>query len=496
MSYNYLPLDKNPTNFQQIKNLLAHEQLVSITFDAHDRITKCRKYLDEKMNNSDALFYGINTGFGFLQNVQIDKDQLQELQCNLLKSHACGMGEEVPKDIVKLMIAFKIKSLSYGHSGVQTDTVERLMDMYNNDVLPVIYTQGSLGASGDLAPLSHLSLPLIGLGEVYHAGLRMSAADALKKFGWQPIELKSKEGLALINGTQFMTAYGLHNLIQCDRLIKWANIIAAISYDAFDCTTEPLHENIHAIRSHNGQVETAATMRHLLSGSEIAEQKKAQVQDPYSFRCIPQVHGASKDSFDYILSVFIKEINSVTDNPNIFPDEDMIVSGGNFHGQPLAITLDFLAIAMAELGSIAERRTYQLISGQRGLPAFLVKNPGLNSGLMITQYTAAGIVSENKQLCTPSSVDSIPSSNNQEDHVSMGANAATKCKRVVDNVEKVLAIELLTAVQALEFRRPLKTSPMLEEIVTAFRKEVSFNEADRILHEDMMKAISFIRKEI
>ena len=496
MSYNYLPLDKNPTNFQQIKNLLAHEQLVSITFDAHDRITKCRKYLDEKMENSDALFYGINTGFGYLQNVRIDKTQLQELQCNLLQSHACGMGEEVPKDIVKLMIAFKIKSLSYGHSGVQTDTVERLMDMYNNDVLPVIYTQGSLGASGDLAPLSHLSLPLIGLGEVYHAGEKIPAAEAMKKFDWQPIELKSKEGLALINGTQFMTAYGLHNLIQCDRLIKWANIIAAISYDAFDCTIEPLHENIHAIRPHCGQVETAATMRHLLSGSEIAAQKKSQVQDPYSFRCIPQVHGASKDSFDYILSVFIKEINSVTDNPNIFPDEDMIVSGGNFHGQPLAITLDFLAIAMAELGSISERRTYQLISGQRNLPAFLVKSPGLNSGLMITQYTAAGIVSENKQLCTPSSVDSIPSSNNQEDHVSMGANAATKCKRVVDNLEKILAIELLTAVQALEFRRPLKTSPMLEEIVTAFRKEVSFNEADRILHEDMIKAISFIRKEI
>jgi histidine ammonia-lyase len=493
MSYNYLPLDKNPTNFQQIKNLLTHDQLVSITFDAYDRITKCRKYLDEKMADSDALFYGINTGFGYLQNVQIDKTQLQELQSNLLKSHACGIGEEVPKDIVKLMIAFKIKSLSYGYSGVQTDTVERLMDMYNNDVLPVIYTQGSLGASGDLAPLSHLSLPLIGLGEVYHGGVKMPAAEALKKFDWKPIELKSKEGLALINGTQFMTAYGLYNLIQCDRLIKWANIIAAISYDAFDCTTEPLHENIHAIRSHKGQVDTAAAMRRLLSGSEIATQKKSQVQDPYSFRCIPQVHGATKDSFDYILSVFIKEINSVTDNPNIFPDEDMIVSGGNFHGQPLAITLDFLSIAMAELGSISERRTYQLISGQRNLPAFLVKNPGLNSGLMIPQYTAAGIVSENKQLCTPSSIDSIPSSNNQEDHVSMGANAATKCKRIVDNVEKVLAIELITAVQALEFRRPLKTSPMLEEIVTAFRKEVSFNEADRILHEDMMKAVNFIK---
>jgi histidine ammonia-lyase len=496
MSYNYLPLDKNPTDFQQIKNLLAHKQLVSITFDAYSRITKCRTYLDEKIGNSDALYYGINTGFGFLQNVQIDKNQLQELQSNLIKSHACGMGEEVPTDIVKLMIAFKMKSLSYGHSGVQTATVERLMDMYNNDVLPVIYTQGSLGASGDLAPLSHLSLPLLGLGEVYHDGVKMPAAEALKKFNWQPIELKSKEGLALINGTQFMTAYGLHNLIHCDRLIKWANIIAAISYDAFDCSPDPLHKNIHAIRAHNGQVTVAETMRQLLSGSQISATKKTQVQDPYSFRCIPQVHGATKDSFDYIVSVFIKEINSVTDNPNIFPDDDLILSGGNFHGQPLAITLDFLAIAMSELASISERRTYQLIGGQRGLPAFLVKNPGLNSGLMIPQYTAAGIVSENKQLCTPASVDTIPSSNNQEDHVSMGANAATKCKRVVDNVEKVLAIELLTAVQALEFRRPLKTSPMLEEIVTAFRKEVSFNEADRIMHDDMMKAVAFIKKDI
>jgi len=495
MSYNYLPLDKNPTDFQQIRNLLAHDQLVSITFDAHDRITKCRKYLDDKMADSDALFYGINTGFGFLQNVQIDKAQLQQLQSNLIQSHACGMGEEVPKDIVKLMMAFKIKSLSYGYSGVQTDTVERLMDMYNNDVLPVIYTQGSLGASGDLAPLSHLSLPLIGLGEVYHEGVKMPAAEALKKFDWKPIELKSKEGLALINGTQFMSAYGMYNLLQCERLIKWANIIAALSYDAFDCTTEPLNEHIHAIRAHNGQVATAASMRRLLSGSEIAVQKKSQVQDPYSFRCIPQVHGATKDSFDYILSVFIKEINSVTDNPNVFPDEDMIVSGGNFHGQPLAITLDFLAIAMAELGSISERRTYQLISGLRGLPAFLVSNPGLNSGFMIPQYTAAGIVSENKQLCTPSSVDSIPSSNNQEDHVSMGANAATKCKRVIDNIEKVLAIELLTAAQALEFRRPLKTSPLLEDILAAFRKEVSFNQADRILHDDMMQAVNFIKKE-
>ncbi len=472
--------------------MLAFNQLVSITFDAHFRITECRNYLDKKLAESDALFYGINTGFGYLQNVKIDKTQLQQLQSNLIQSHACGMGEEVPLDIVKLMVMLKMKSLSYGYSGVQIDTVKRLMDMYNADVFPVIYTQGSLGASGDLAPLSHLSLPLIGLGEVWHDGKKMPASEALKKFNWQPIELKSKEGLALINGTQFMSAYGLYNLVQADRLLQWADIIAAISLDAFDCTTEPFNEKIHAIRSHKGQVETAAKIRTLLKGSAISTKKKQQVQDAYSFRCIPQVHGATKDTVEYVQSIFIKEINSVTDNPNVFPDDDLIISGGNFHGQPLALALDFLCIAMSEIASISERRTYQLISGQRNLPLFLVKNPGLNSGFMIPQYTAAGIVSENKQLCTPASVDTISSSNNQEDHVSMGANAATKCKRVIDNVEKVLAIELLTAVQALEFRRPLKTSPQLEEIVAAFRKEVSFNEQDRILHTDMMKAVKFI----
>ena len=494
MSYNYLPLDKQHTNFQQIKNLLAFNQLVSITFDAHFRITECRNYLDKKLTESDALFYGINTGFGYLQNVKIDKTQLQQLQSNLIQSHACGMGEQVPLDIVKLMVMLKIKSLSYGYSGVQIDTVKRLMDMYNADVFPVIYTQGSLGASGDLAPLSHLSLPLIGMGEVWYQGEKMPSSEALKKFNWQPIELKSKEGLALINGTQFMSAYGLHNLVQADRLVKWADVIAAISLDAFDCTLEPFNEKIHSIRNHNGQVETAAKIRALLNGSALSTQQKNQVQDPYSFRCIPQVHGATKDTVNYVQEIFIKEINSVTDNPNIFPEEDLIVSGGNFHGQPLALGLDFLCIAMSELASISERRTYQLISGQRNLPLFLVKNAGLNSGLMIPQYTAAGIVSENKQLCTPASIDTISSSNNQEDHVSMGANAATKCKRAIDNVEKVLAIELLTAIQALEFRRPLKSSPQLEEIVTSFRKQVSFNEQDRILHDDMIEAVKFLQK--
>jgi histidine ammonia-lyase len=493
MSYNYLPLDESVLTFQQVKHFLKYKQLVSITFGAHEAILKCREYLDKKLDESDELFYGINTGFGFLQNVQIDKEQLRTLQSNLLLSHACGMGEEVPEEIVKLMMMLKIKSLSYGYSGIGIEVVKRLMDMHNNDMLPVIYTQGSLGASGDLAPLSHLCVPLIGEGEVRVNGEKMQAAEALAKFNWQPIELQSKEGLALINGTQFMSAYGMCNLIKSEKLLQWADVIAAISFDAFDGNIDLLNEKLHSIRDHKGQVCVASTIRKLLEGSEIAFRQKTKSQDPYSFRCIPQVHGATKDTFNFVLKTFLKEINSVTDNPNIFPDEDLILSGGNFHGQPLALGLDYLAIAMSELANISERRIYQLLSGQRNLPLFLVKNPGLNSGLMIPQYTAAGIVSENKQLCTPASVDSISSSNNQEDHVSMGANAATKCLRVINNVEKVLAIELLSAVQAIEYRRPMNSSAVLEKIISAFREQVSFNEADRFLHEDMMKAVEFMK---
>jgi histidine ammonia-lyase len=495
MKNDILKIGESNLDFKQVKELLSKELQLALTPGAEQKIKHCREYLDKKMNDSDELFYGINTGFGFFQDVKISKAQLEELQSNLLKSHACGMGEEVPADIVKLMMMLKIKGLSYGYSGVSLEIVQRLTDMYNNNVLPVIYTQGSLGASGDLAPLSHLSLPLIGLGEVNFQGTRYKAQDILEKFKWKPIELQSKEGLALINGTQFMSAYGLHNLVNADRLIAWADVIAAISFEAFDGVDDCFNEKIHEVRAHKGQVDTANKLRELLKGSAIVSQKKTQVQDPYSFRCIPQVHGATKDSFDHVLSVFLKEANSVTDNPNNFPDDDLILSGGNFHGQPLALVLDFLSIAMAELGSISERRTYQLLSGQRGLPLFLVKNPGLHSGMMIPQYTAAGIVSENKQLATPASVDSMSSSNNQEDHVSMGANAATKCLRVIENVEKVLAIELLTAIQAFEFRRPLRSSTKIESIIEAFRKKVSFNESDRVLREDMMQAVEFLREE-
>lgn len=366
--------------------------------------------------------------------------------------------------------------------------------MHNNEVLPVIYTQGSLGASGDLAPLSHMSLPLIGEGEVKINGKKLSSKEALQKFNWQPVSLQSKEGLALINGTQFMSAYGMYNLVKAEKLLAWANLISAISFDAFNCNADCLYPKLHEIRGHEGQIFVASQLRDILNGSEVLSTKRSQVQDPYSFRCIPQVHGATKDTFDFVLNTFLIEINSVTDNPNVFPGEDKIVSGGNFHGQPLALGMDFLSIALSEIANISERRSFQLLSGQRDLPLFLVKNSGLNSGLMIPQYTAAAIVSENKQLCSPASTDSISSSNNQEDHVSMGANAATKCYRVINNVEKVLAIELLIAAQALEYRRPLKSSPEIETLVREFRKKISFNKNDRFLHEDLENAIEFMRE--
>jgi len=446
------------------------------------------------MANSTKPVYGINTGFGSLCDVKINTDDLSQLQKNLVMSHACGTGEEVPQEIVRLMLLLKIQSLAYGHSGVQLKTVERLIEFYNLEIYPIIYTKGSLGASGDLAPLAHLCLPLIGMGEVILNDEIISGKNLLKKFNWEEIQLQSKEGLALLNGTQFMSAYGVWSCLQAKQLAENADSITAIAIDAFNCRLDPFHQLIHELRPHAGQLATAQNILNKLAGSEIASQEKVQVQDPYSFRCVPQVHGASKDAINYVCQVITTEINSVTDNPNVFPDEDLIISGGNFHGQPLAIALDFMAIALAELGNISERRTYQLISGTRGLPAFLVENPGLNSGFMIPQYTAASIVSENKQLCTPASVDSIVSSNGQEDHVSMGANAATKLHRVILNLQRILAIELLNAVQAIEFRRPLKSSTVVEKIISDYRKVVSRNTVDRVLAIDIQQSVIFLQQ--
>ncbi|MFK7905915.1 MAG: histidine ammonia-lyase [Chitinophagales bacterium] len=492
-------IGEQPLTLQQILQIEANNYKLQIHPDAIQKITHCRNYLDEKVNNSEQSFYGINTGFGHLYNVSISKDELSELQRNLLLSHACGMGEEVPLDVVKWMLFLKIQSLSYGHSGVQLKTVERLVDMYNHNVLPIVYQQGSLGASGDLAPLAHLSIPLLGEGEVWYQGEKKSSKEVWALMNWETIDLQAKEGLALINGTQFMGAYGVCILLKSQYLSKVADFVAAVSLEAFDGRIEPFLALSHQIRPHKGQLKTAQEIRRFVAHSQIIDQAKAHVQDPYSFRCVPQVHGASKDTIAYVQSVFEVEVNSVTDNPNIFPEEDRILSAGNFHGQPLALTLDFLALALAELGSISERRTYKLLNGERNLPSALSPHAGLHSGLMIPQYTAASIVSQNKQLCTSASIDSITSSKGQEDHVSMGANAATKCHRVVNNLERILAVELLTAFQALDFRKQetqLNSSELIEAVRKDFREMVSFNDGDRLLRTDLQQSVQFIQENL
>jgi histidine ammonia-lyase len=478
---------------QDLEKLIHEPHQLTLSKASVKKIEDCRNYLDEKLKTSSHPLYGINTGFGSLYNRNINPDQLEQLQENLVKSHACGTGPDVPEEIVKLMLFLKVQSLAYGFSGVQLNTVERLVAMYNEGVIPRVFEMGSLGASGDLAPLAHLSLPLLGAGEVYYDGKLTTGHDINRRMKWTPIVFKAKEGLALLNGTQFMSGYGVWCVVHSHRLLKLANIVAALSLDAFDGRPEPFHDLVHRIRPHHGQGIVAKEILSLLAGSELIAGTRKHVQDPYSFRCIPQVHGASLDAIEYVTNTILIEVNSVTDNPNIFPDEDRVISAGNFHGQPLALALDFLAIAVAELGSISERRTFQLISGSRDLPNYLVANPGINSGLMIPQYTAASLVSQNKQLCTPASVDSIVSSNGQEDHVSMGSNAATKAYRVVQNTYSILAIELITAAQALTFRRPRKTSPFLEELLNNFRQLIPFIEDDRILHNDIIKTEEYLK---
>ena len=488
----YHHISSEHLTIDRVEEIMDKGMKLDLSEDAKQRIERCRKYLDQKMEHPEHPIYGITTGFGSLCNISIGQEDLSQLQKNLVMSHACSTGERVDKDIVKLILLMKIQSLSYGHSGVQLQTVQRLIDFFNNDIYPMIFQQGSLGASGDLAPLANMSLPLLGLGEVEYKGEIRPAADVLKEFGWEPITLQSKEGLALLNGTQFMSAHGVWSVIQSKRLSCWADKIGAMSLEAFDGRIDPFCDEVHLIRAHKGQLTTARTFRKLLEGSEIIAQPKKHVQDPYSFRCIPQVHGASKDTIDYVESVMTTEINSTTDNPCIFPEEDMVVSGGNFHGQPIALAMDFLAIAVAELGNISERRVYQLVDGKRGLPSFLVAKPGLNSGFMIPQYAAAAIVSQSKGLCMPASVDSITSSQGQEDHVSMGGNAATKLVRVVKNTERVLAIELLNSAQALEFRRPLRSSQAIENLLAEYRKVVPFFEVDRVMYPDIEKSVQFI----
>ncbi|MFM2040089.1 MAG: hypothetical protein RLZZ493_678 [Bacteroidota bacterium] len=489
-------IDNQWIELSELKDLLHSSKTIELGENARAAIAKCRQYLDDKMANHDQLIYGINTGFGSLCNTAISFEDLGLLQYNLVVSHACGTGDEVPAELVKRMLLLKIIGLSHGNSGVQVATVERLIFFYNNEILPVVYQQGSLGASGDLAPLAHLSLPLIGEGEVYFKGEKVTSKSVLSHFSLEPIQLQSKEGLALLNGTQFMSAYASYAVANGMKLWQQWNQIAALSLEGYDGRINPFQANVNEIRNQKGQIETASIFRDLLAGSEVVMQEKAHVQDPYSFRCIPQVHGASKDAIDYVSQIVEREINAVTDNPTVFPDEDDVVSAGNFHGQPLAISMDFLAIALAEMGSISERRVYKLISGTRNLPAFLVANPGLNSGFMIPQYTAASIVSQNKQLCTPASIDSIDSSNGQEDHVSMGANAATKLYRIIQNCYTIQGIELLNAAQAFEFRRPLKTSERLEKMYSNYRKVVTFVKNDTFLQPLIAESVKFVKEKI
>lgn len=479
-------------DLQVIYDIIKDHKKLELSEEARVNIEKSRSYLDKKIKQSDKPIYGINTGFGSLCNVKISSENLTELQENLVMSHACGTGSPVQKPIIKLMLFLKIQSLSYGNSGVALQTVQRLIDFYNEDILPVVFEQGSLGASGDLAPLAHLALPLIGKGEVYYNDQVISGEEILQSFNWEPLKLQSKEGLALLNGTQFMSAHGIHALIEAFKLCYFADLIGAVSIDAFNCNMSPFDELVHMVRPHRGQIKTAERLRGFLEGSEIAAREKDIVQDPYSFRCIPQVHGATKDTLAFVRKTFKTEINSVTDNPNIFIEADKIISGGNFHGQTLALALDFMGIAMAELGNISERRTYQLVSGARGLPTFLVENPGLNSGFMIPQYTAASIVSQNKAYAVPSSTDSIVSSNGQEDHVSMGANGATKMLKILENLYTILAIELFNASQALHFREPAQTSLFLDSFVKEFRKEVPIIREDQVMATHIKNAKDFL----
>lgn len=478
--------------YDLIENILKSNARLTLSDEARQKIQHCRDFLDKKTEESTVPIYGVTTGFGSLCNKHISSDELSTLQENLVKSHSCSVGTPVDPVIVKLMLLLKAHALSMGFSGVQVQTVERILDFYNNNVIPVVNDRGSLGASGDLAPLANLFLPLIGEGEVFFQGRRIKSCDMLAQMGWRPIKLKSKEGLALLNGTQFMSANGIKALIDGWHMVNCFDLFGAMSLEAFDGRIEPFLDCIQQVRPHRGQIETGKIFRALLNGSEIIKRHKEHVQDPYSFRCIPQVHGAVKDAMIHVTNVLHTEINSVTDNPTVFPDDDLVVSGGNFHGEPLALAFDYMGIALHELGNISERRVAQLILGLRGLPEFLVAHPGLNSGFMIPQYAAASMVSQNKMYAWPASCDSIVSSNGQEDLVSMGANAATKLHKIIDNLRYIAAVELMNAAQGLEFRRPLKSSPYIETVMEAFRKEVAFVDEDVVMEDYIAQTMKFL----
>lgn len=459
------------------------------------RIKKSRDIVEEALDR-DEPFYGINTGFGALANKKVGDEQLKQLQRNLILSHSVGVGDLIPKDISRLMLQLKIHALGIGNSGISEETFDRLIQFSRLDLIPAIPEKGSVGASGDLAPLAHMSLPLLGLGDFWNeeGTDTIPASKLLEEYGLEPIELQAKDGLSLINGTQQMSAYGAYVIEKAQALATAADLIAAMSLEALQGSIKPFDARIHNIRPHKGQQLVAENVRNLLIDSEILESHRhcGKVQDPYCLRCVPQVHGASRNALQHCSDTIETEINSVTDNPLVFENGD-IISGGNFHGQPLALALDYAKIALAEFGSIAERRTYLLLEGHDGLPKLLMEETGINSGFMIPQYTSAALVSENKVLCHPSSVDSIPTSLGQEDHVSMGSISALKLLEVYQNVEKILAIELFTAAQALDFRKPLQPGRGVKIAHQFIREIIPHADEDHYFKDDINKAIELLQ---
>ena len=494
---NKLVIDSQHLTVKDVLNVSKNKAKVEIGEKAYKKIDTARKIVENIVEKGDPV-YGINTGFGKFCNVQISKEELKILQENLIMSHSCGVGDALPEDIVRGIMILRMNNLSKGYSGISRETFEQIKNLLNHEITPFIPEQGSLGASGDLAPLSHMALALMGLGDVFYKGLKIPADEALKQEGLKPIQLKEKEGLALINGTQVMTSIGVHAIDDARKLAKFSDLSAAMTTEALNGITDAFYEGIHEIRNQTGQIKTAENMRNILKDSKnTTKQAEIRVQDAYTIRCIPQIHGASKDAINYVSDILYKEINAVTDNPLIFPENGKVISGGNFHGQPVALAMDFLGIAVSEIANVSERRIERLVNPQlSGMPAFLSNNGGLNSGYMIPQYVAASLVSENKVLAHPASVDSIPSSANQEDHVSMGTIAARKAKQIVENVKKVIAIEFLTAAQAIDIKdQKDNLSSTNRFIYDKIRERVSFMEKDRIIHNDIVEMEKLLNED-
>lgn len=501
-----IKIDGKSLTLEKIDFFLKENPTVELTNDAKKKVNKARA-LVENWVAEDKVVYGVTTGFGEFANVKISKDENDQLQENLIVSHATGVGENLPPFIVKIMMLLRANALASGHSGIRLETLQLLIDMMNKNIIPVIPSQGSVGSSGDLAPLAHLVLGMIGKGKVQvfknvdeetdKFTNTISSKSALKKHGLMPVKLKAKEGLALINGTQMMTAFASVICNRARKLNKLTDGSAALSHEALRATDKAYDPRLHKLRPFPGQITTAKIMLELIKGSEIRKshlKNDPRVQDSYSIRCIPQIHGASRDAIDYVCSKVEIELNSVNDNPLIFPEQGDHREGGNFHGQPMALAMDFMSIALAELASVSERRIERLVNGSLSqLPRFLTEHGGLNSGLMIAQYTAAALVSENKTLAHPASVDSIPTSANQEDHNSMGSIAARKCYEILKNVETVIAIEYLTAAQGIEFLKPLKPGKGTQVLYKKIRTQVKPLKKDRLLYDDIQKVIQLVR---